>query len=37
METLEHSGTAITIDIYAHVMPQKQRESASRMATALRW
>jgi hypothetical protein len=28
METLEHSGIAITMDIYAHVMRQKQRESA---------
>jgi hypothetical protein len=37
METLEHSGIAITMDIYAHVIPQKQRESAGRMATVLRW
>jgi hypothetical protein len=37
METLEHAGIAITMDIYAHVMPQKQPESAGHMATVLRW
>ena len=37
METLGHSAYSITMDLYAHVMPQKQRETADRMNTALRW
>ncbi len=37
METLGHSGIAITMDVYSHVMPQQQREAADRMQGALRW
>ena len=37
METLGHSGIAITMDVYSHVMPQQQREAADRMEAALRW
>lgn len=37
METLGHSGISITMDVYAHVMPQQQREAAERMTAALRW
>lgn len=37
METLGHSGISVTMDVYAHVMPQQQREAAERMAGALRW
>ncbi len=37
METLGHSGIAITMDVYSHVMPQQQREAADLMNTALQW
>lgn len=37
METLGHSGIAITMDVYSHVMPQQQREAAERMQGALQW
>ncbi|MGH8869540.1 MAG: tyrosine-type recombinase/integrase, partial [Actinomycetes bacterium] len=37
METLGHSGIAITMDVYSHVMPQQQREAADLMNTALEW
>jgi integrase len=37
MEMLGHSGIAITIDVYAHVMPQQQLEAADALAAALRW
>ncbi len=37
METLGHSGISITMDVYAHVMPEQQREAAQRMHAALRW
>jgi len=37
METLGHSGIAITMDIYSHVMPQQQRQAADVLANALRW
>jgi integrase len=37
METLGHSGIAITTDIYSHVLPQQQREAADVLASALRW
>ena len=37
METLGHSGIAITMDVYSHVMPQQQREAADLMNNALRW
>lgn len=35
METLGHSGIAITMDLYAHVMPSQQREAADRMQSLL--
>lgn len=35
METLGHSGIAITMDLYTHVMPSQQREAADRMQTLL--
>ena len=31
METLGHSAIAVTMNVYAHVMPAAQREAASRM------
>ena len=37
METLGHSGNAMTMDVYSHVMPQQQRKAADRMDAALRW
>ena len=37
METLGHSGISITMDVYAHVMPQQQRSAAEQMDRALRW
>jgi integrase len=37
METLGHSGIAITMDVYSHVMPHQQREAADLMNTALQW
>jgi len=35
METLGHSGIAITMDLYTHVMPSQQREAADRMQSLL--
>jgi integrase len=35
METLGHSGIAITMDLYTHVMPQQQREAADLMQSLL--
>lgn len=36
METLGHSGIALTMNTYAHVMPSAQREAAEQMDRALR-
>lgn len=35
MEILGHSGIAITMDTYSHVLPELQREAADRMDQAL--
>jgi hypothetical protein len=35
MEILGHSGIAITIDTYSHVLPERPREAADRMDQAL--
>jgi len=35
MEILGHSGIAITMDTYSHVLPELQREAAYRMDQAL--
>ena len=37
METLGHSGISITMDTYAHVLPQQQREAADAVGGALQW
>jgi integrase len=37
METLGHSGISITADVYAHVLPQQQRQAADAVSEALRW
>jgi integrase len=34
-ETLGHSQLSTTADIYAHVMPELQRDAADRMGTLL--
>ena len=35
MEILGHSGIAITMDTYSHVLPELQRAAADRMDQAL--
>ncbi len=35
METLGHSGIAITMNTYSHVIPTLQREAAERLDTLL--
>lgn len=36
METLGHSGIALTMDTYSHVMPSLQKDAADQMEAALR-
>jgi len=36
METLGHSGIALTMDTYSHVMPALQREAADKIEALLR-
>lgn len=35
METLGHSDTGMTMDLYAHVLPSLQRDAADRMDEVL--